>query len=433
MTTKVQTTEGTEATLIAKAREAREEGRQSTPDEEMRETKARARQYAQNRGVHVADGMNPARTLQSVAHQMDETLGHGQIRVGDMVLGAEAARLSGIVDDDGNLTERGQELASRGGDGDPSPSSAETGSARQAEGSIAEGGVSRDTYRTQPPQGFAFGDGFNYVSLRRGASLESLPEAEVRSLIGQLRGLADGAGAREDIGKLRAELDRRSGAEASIAEDNVSAAQDPDDASEDTSESEGTAEDVAEAISDAFEAGAFDAIVEGAAVAIPELERSEAYRGAVDAWLSEGRTPDSEAIAAIGGELGIPAADADALVDVVVAGHAAEARTAVEPIVGAENVDGFADFLRLSPDLMRKGATHAIRGNSLGGWQSAAREYREALADFEGVDLSKAIGKHADGGQVWQDPASGQLLYHRDGRTVHLTAALASGFASILD
>jgi hypothetical protein len=136
---------------------------------------------------------------------------------------------------------------------------------------------------------------------------------------------------------------------------------------------------------------------------IGELNGSDAYRSAVDAYLG-GENPTAEMVAGIAADLGISAADARERVNVAMAGFQAEAAASVSEILTPEQAESFVDYLtEHRQEVFNRAAEMHVKSGSLVGWKVAAREFAESIRginpeDFEGAKQSAARSTKKAGG-----------------------------------
>jgi len=333
-----------------------------------------------------------------------EPLPEGQVNFRGIVTTRESLRLAGIMDDSGNLTEKGRAL------------SGEAPAARES------AQPSRPTVR----QGHSQIEGFSFVSLKQGTTLADVPEADLTAMVKQLRsprmiGVEDKAAAERDAQALEAELARRQGTEVDNFDGDDEDTQDDRDA-EKPNPATPSAE-LAQNVEPLVESGDFDAAVDAAEPVIGELAKSAAYRSALDQFLG-GANPTSEMISGIAKDLGITAAEAGDRVNVAMAGFQAEAAKSVADILTPAQAESFVEFLiEHKQDVFNRAAAAHVKGGSLTGWQVAARDFAQRI---RGIDPEEFAGKHANGAMVYQEDGRWWFTGPR-GHTVDLLAAIAAG------
>jgi len=220
---RVQADEGNEQALIDKARAARE-AEKPRIEAEREANLANTRKRAQEMGVMRTspNGFERLRVQRGTIDQSNRLMGGQQsIKIGPQLTSVEAARNANLIDDAGNLTERGRELAARGSDS-PAGAQQRTAAADPLSisgtgfaGRVAESFRGPDASATRP--GHERLSGFEFVALKRGADLANVSEREVQAIIGQLRnprvhlGPTERTAAERDARRLESELARRRG------------------------------------------------------------------------------------------------------------------------------------------------------------------------------------------------------------------------------
>ncbi|HKA15688.1 MAG TPA: hypothetical protein VKH41_11770 [Myxococcota bacterium] len=127
--------------------------------------------------------------------------GQESVRIGAITTSPAGARNAGLIDADGNLTEKGRLVADGGKDRLP---------AERAPQQAAD-----HADRVRP--GHARAEGFTFVAMKAGESLSNIPEADIRSISEKLRAAQgrlspdERAAAERDVQSLQAELAKRRG------------------------------------------------------------------------------------------------------------------------------------------------------------------------------------------------------------------------------